>query len=280
MYAGEGEPLLYKHISSLAVLTKESGIDVSFTTNATVLPEDFLELALPNTSWIKASINAGSAKTYSMIHKTKEDDFFKVIEHLKKMVRHRKQHELKVTLGAQSLLLPENVNEMQQLVKICRDEIGLDYLVIKPYSQHTYSNTNMYENIKYNEFIGLKDELEAMSSEQFKVIFRDQTMNKYTEGNQNRYQKCYSTPNLWAYVMADGRVFSCSAYLLDDRFSLGNINDLSFQDIWHGERRMKNMKYILNELDINQCRVNCRMDEANRFLDAVYNQNVAHVNFI
>ena len=280
MYAGEGEPLLHKQISEMAALTKQSGIDVAFTANATVLPKDFLEVALPNTSWIKASINAGTAETYSKIHQTKESDFFKAINHLTKMVRYREEHNLGVTLGAQSLLLPDNVGEMEQLAKICRDEIGLDYLVIKPYSQHSFSETHVYEDIDYSGWVSLKEELESISSEQFQVVFRDQTMKKHLKGSQSRYQKCLSSPNLWAYIMADGRVFSCSAYLLDERFDLGNINEALFKDIWQGERRMRNMEYVLNRLDINQCRVNCRMDEANRFLDVIYNQTVTHVNFI
>jgi len=280
MYAGEGEPLLHKQIATMAEITKQSGIDVSFTTNATVLPKDFLERALPNTSWIKASINAGTSRTYSEIHKTKEADFHKAVDHLKQMVAYREAHNIKITLGAQSLLLPENFSEMQYLIELCRDEIGLDYLVIKPYSQHMFSDTHVYEAIDYKEFFNLRDELVKMSTETFKVVFRGETMKKHTEGNSQRYKKCHATPNVWAYIMADGRVFSCSAFLLDSRFDLGNINNNSFREIWEGKAREENFKFVSDELDISECRVNCRMDKVNRFLESVTVKDVEHVNFI
>jgi len=280
MYAGEGEPLLHKQIAEMTEITKQSGMDVSFTTNATVLPKDFLERALPNTSWIKASINAGSAKTYSEIHKTKESDFDKATDHLKQMVAYREANSIKVTLGAQSLLLPENFGEMHGLTKLCRDEIGLDYLVIKPYSQHMFSDTHVYEGIDYKEFFNIRDELVEMTTETFKVVFRDETMKKHTEGNHQRYQKCHATPNLWAYIMADGRVFSCSAFLLDDRFNLGNIHDNSFQEVWEGEKRKKNFEFVKHGLDISECRLNCRMDEVNRYINAIDHQTIEHINFI
>ncbi len=280
MYAGEGEPLLHKQISKIVEITKQSGIDVSFTTNATVLPKDFLEVALPNTSWIKASINAGTPKTYAQIHQTKEKDFFKAVEHLKMMVEYRAKHNLKVTLGAQSMLLPENVDEMEELVRVCRDEIGLDYLVIKPYSQHMFSITHQYEGVDYTKYALYEKKFTDMSSENFDVIFRGHSMKKYVSGNNQRYKKCYATPNLWAYVMADGRVFSCSAYLLDDRFNLGNINEHSFKEIWEGCQRKENFEFVKNGLDIRECRLNCRMDEVNRYIDSIENQTIEHINFI
>ena len=230
-------------------------------------------------SWIKVSFNAGDRDTYSKIHRTQPKDFDRVVENLRAAVQWKKQNNSDLALGIQSLLLPENVHTMEDLVVLAKD-IGLDYVVIKPYSQHKFSNTEIYKDIDYKPYLDLGDKLSIHNTSDFNVVFRINTINNWLSQQDQRYCKCLATPSMWGYIMADGSVYSCSAYLLDDRFKLGNIGEESFSDIWTSDRKMQNANFVANELDIAECRVNCRMDQVNRYLDNVVNENTPHFNFI
>lgn len=292
MYAGEGEPLLHKGLSRIISNTKNSGIDVSITTNATPLTEKFVEESIVNVTWIKASIDAGKAETYAKVHGTREEAFEFVWRNLENAIKIRQKYSLNPvehTFGAQMLLLPENADEAIIFAKRAKD-IGLDYAVIKPYSQHKKSETHIYENISYDKYMEIDDELKELNSKNFETIFRKKTMNELKK-DKPEYPKCLSTPHFWAYIMANGDVYGCSAYLGDKKFCYGNINENSFKEIWLGEKRMENMDYVNRVLDIGECRRNCRMNHVNNSLWKVVNgeiklgdiditEDLPHKNFI
>ena len=276
MFAGEGEPLLHKELDDIIEHCANVGISSSITTNFVFLNEKNVDKFFKNASWIKISINAGTKETYSAIHRTKEDDFNKVIENMKLAVKVKKENNYKCTLGAQMLLLPENQNEALTLAKIVK-EIGLDYLVIKPYSQHLFSETKIYKDIDYKPMLELEKELKKLNDENFNVVFRSNTMKKLDSGQS--YNKCYSTPYFWAHLMANGDLYGCSAYLQQSKFCYGNLKENTFQEVWESEKRIKSITYVKEKLDISGCRANCRMDEVNRYLWRLKNPQ-DHDNFI
>lgn len=259
MFAGEGEPLLHKQMDVMVLGTVKSGIDVAFTTNGVLL--DRLA-SLDQCNWVKVSVNGGTSKTYAAVHRTKERDWDTVWKNIGDAVKRKG----KCMIGVQTLFLEEISNEVQQLYDMC-DERGVDYLVVKPYSQHKFSITHAYENIVTRT--------PQIKTNHTQFIWRGET----DATKEIPYEKCQATPYFWAYIMATGDVYSCSAYLLDERFRLGNINAQSFDQIWRGEKRRENYGFVKKTLDIHECRVNCRMDKANRYLTDLV-KGVPGQNFI
>lgn len=276
MYAGEGEPLLHPDIAAIAEATRAAGIDVAFTTNATLLKPALAERLLPVTSWIKTSINAGTADTYARIHRTKAADFDRVIEHMAAAAALKRRHGWRCALGMQAVLLPDNWDEMELLAGIARDA-GMDYLVVKPYSQHTQGVQDAYAGVRYQAAEGLAQRLAAYATPTFAPLVRLNTMRKWDEGARP-YERCQALP-FWSYIDAGGDVWGCSIYMKDERFLYGNVKEASFAAIWSGERRRASLDFVHHRLDIGGCRVNCRMDEINRYLWELRHPQ-EHANFI
>jgi GTP 3',8-cyclase len=277
MFAGEGEPVLYKQLPEIIEQCTQVDIDTALTTNMVPFTRKNTEVFVRNCKWIKVSINAGTAETYEMIHRCRNGDFERVVENMHRASQVKKAVASGCTLGAQMLLLPENADTAVSLAKTVR-EAGFDYLVIKPYSQHPSSITTKYKEIDYWKYLSLADELKKFESERFKIIFRFDTIKKLLN-LQRTYTQCHAVPFFWAYITASGDVFGCSAYLASPDFGYGNIAAEGFREIWEGTRRQQNLAKINRDLHIGQCRVNCRMDEINRYLHELVVPG-EHVNFI
>lgn len=268
MFGGTGEPLVHKRISAITRSAADVGLDVAFTTNAVLLNK--LD-AVDRCTWIKVSLNAGRRDTYAAVHKTDASDWDKVWANIADAVKRKG----KCTIGVQCVVLPENVYEMRELATKCI-EVGVDYLVLKPYSQATFMLSRQYEGINYADMRAYLQGVKEFSTKNFQVIYRSQAMEQEI-GKKHGFTKCNATPFFWTYSMADGRMFTCSAHLLDERFCIGNLNEQSFQEIWEGEKRRECWE-MMREFDIKRCRLSCRMAQQNKYLQDF--ERTQHVNFI
>lgn len=256
-YAGEGEPLLHKKINEIVEQTLDAGIDVSFITNGVLLDKlDNIE----KLKWIRVSLNAGTRETYAKVHQTKPEDFDRVVANLKTAV----QRKGACTIGIQMTLIPENQSEVENFKSI-GSEIGLDYTTIKAYLQPRPAVQTQYT--KFIPIVPAGDNLLVVRNNAFAT-------------QSIPYPRCLSVPYLWAYIMANGDVYACSAgHLLDDRFMVGNINTHTFKEIWQSDKR-RTLWEFMKTYDLKECRVNCHLNQTNIYLDELVNNGVEHVNFI
>ena len=57
-------------------------------------------------------------------------------------------------------------------------DLGADYLVIKPYAVHRLSLRTEYRELTYGDCSALAQELSALNTPRFKVIFRHETLRR------------------------------------------------------------------------------------------------------
>lgn len=276
MYAGTGEPLLHKNFTEIVSWTKKKGIDVAVTSNGVMFTEEKAEECLGNLSWFRVSLDAGTAETYAKIRKTKAKDFDVVLNNISNAVKIRNKNKYNCTIGAQLIILPQNINEMGILAKKLKS-IGTDYLIIKPYSQHPLSKNRLGKLIDYSKVLHKKDELKKYSSKNFNIIFRSNAMEKIN--SKVNYQQCYGL-SFSAYLLENGDLFPCIEVLGSKKYVYGNIYRESFKGIWQGMRRKKVMEQLnRNFATINSCERQSRLEEMNEYLWNLKNPP-RHVNFI
>ena len=273
IFSGEGEPLLNKNLPDMVNCIKSFGVDVAMSSNAALLTKKVSEECLGAFTWIRFSIASMEEESYDKIQRGKDGDLDRVKSNLADVVEVKRKNGYSTTLGVQCLLLPDNMNQLPAMAKELR-EIGVDYLTIKPFSQHLHSSNKM--DIDYEEFLNLEKEVTEYSTENFAVYFRSNAMKKMH--HKKLYDKCLGLPFM-THIDAKGNVWPCVAHIGTEGFCYGNVNEETFEEIWEGKRRKEVVEKLYNS-DINKvCREACRLDEINKYLDELKHPG-EHVNFI
>ncbi len=272
MFAGEGEPLLYKKIGQVVRTSKESGMDVAIASNGALLTPRLAADILPYLSWIRISIDAGNPKTYAQMHGTREDNFEIVMRNIRTAAEIKRQKGYTVVIGTQALLTKPNLNELEQLAHRVKEE-GADNIQIKPYSHHPSSKNDL--SFDYTAAEEMRVRLEGIASENFQVVYRTNTIDKILGAKE--YSHCHGAP-FFSLIDAHGNVIPCNLFYGNPEFTYGNINEHLFSEIWGSERRKAVNKKLLDG-GVKECRRGCRLDHVNSYLERLINPH-PHDNFI
>ncbi len=275
MFAGAGEPLLHPDICDLVAYARKVGIDVSITTNGSLLTAQMSQKLLQHLAWLRISLNAGSPENYAKIHGCTGDNFEIVLQNLSDAVSLKNEYHLPLTIGVQCLILGENVAEIPDLASRLK-KTGVDYFSLKPYSRHPNCiNTKLEDPHPMIDKTWFAD-INSHSTENFEVIVRNKAINSIN-ANSKSYPHCLGLP-FFACIEADGNIYPCHTFINNIEYSYGNIIDMSFKEVWGSSRKLKVMQKLASENN-DKCRLSCRLDQINLYLWQLKNPP-AHVNFI
>ena len=204
--------------------------------------------------------------------------FERTLAALREAVRVRNERQLPVTVGVQFLMIRQNLDDIEKALSLYSD-IGVDYLSFKPYSEHPQMINKSGFTYSKEMIASIAQQVERFEpSGPTRIIFRKAATDAYAEGVQ-QFSHCCALP-FWGYISSRGDFYTCSVYLNDDRFRVGNIYQEGMPGIVFGAKRRDSIAFCEKELEIDhECRVNCRMARINEFLEQL-NQKPDHINFI
>lgn len=263
IFSGSGEPFVNPSLMDFIEYTKKKGIDVAAISHGGLLTREKAKVVAANLSWIRISLNAGTAKTREEIHKV--DDFEKVLGNLAGLAEEKKIQNSKIHIGVGIAVCPENWEEVYEGAKRVR-ETGVDYFQIKPVIWHPMSKDKQYEEEFFRNTLPLIRRTKAeLETDTFKIFVKEDQFAGVLSSDYERstYKKCYST--FFPVIEANKKVYYCSQTRGLPEFCLGDLSINTFKEIWESEQRKK----VIENIDISKCQPICRCHQLNKTLWAI-----------
>jgi len=270
IFTGGGEPLCNPYTLEIVDLAGKKGLDLGFITNGSLLKEEACEIILKNCTWMRVSLDAGSAEIFKLTHGLDGKEFNKVIEKINLLVRTKKRIRSKCTIGVGFLTCDATVSDMVNTT-ILTKKLGVDYLQFRPMQIHrggkfdyhwTDVEDKVQECLKYSD-----NNFQVLYSKHKYDMARDSMFGRY-------YQKCYGQ-QFATVIAASGKMYICCHLRGYEKYCIGDLNKDSFEKIWRSKRRRE----IIEKIDFADCIPLCRDNTFNQILWNI-KQPREHVNFL
>jgi len=261
----DGESTLSPIYEHTIIRGSELGISMAVATHGFNTRYEALERILPHLTYLRVNISAGEPKRYGEIMGVSEKHFNQVIQNIRDMVEIKKKNNLKVTIGMQMVLMPEDADQVIPLAKLGK-EIRPDYLVVKHTSDSEDGKLGV-DYSKYAELTHILEEAESYSDETYQVTVKWSKIN--AEGKRT-YKQCYGAP-FQLQISGSGLVAPCGMLFNErySRFHIGNITQQRFKDIVKSDKYWEVMNHLASpNFDAQKmCGSLCLQHKVNEYLD-------------
>lgn len=256
---GAGEPTLHPKIEQIIEGLGELGIEVAMFTNGSCITERTAKAIADHCTFVRFSLTGASPEVHDLVHAN--GDFHRVIENIRRVVAARTG--TLPTLGSQFVLASYSARDLVEGAALAKS-LGLDYFEIKPCYFAPGKPDQMENTLEYDQAAELMARAQQYEDENFRVYAKhEQAHTVFTHLDDREYDDCPGHRST-AVLEADLEMYICVNHKIPE-FSFGNLRDLSFADVWHGDRR----RDILRRLNVRECVPRCRQDPLNKIVHEI-----------
>lgn len=264
-WTGGGEPLVHSRFSEISRFTKECGIKQGLFTNGSLITKSVAETILDTHEWVRISLDAGCAETFKRIKGV--DQFTIVLNKVRNLVDLRGKRS-KPDIGIGFVITPDNYKDIPKFSKLVKS-LKVDYGQFKPCIQNFKINWQFESKWWREKVIPLLEHAVASNP---KIVVNDYKFKDLLDNKHRRdYDICYGH-NFVPCIGADGNVWLCTHMRDIKEYSLGNLYEQSFKEIWMGERRQE----VIREIDFKNCQFCCKNHEINKALYTIKHPTARH----
>lgn len=270
IFTGGGDPLCHRDTPAMIELAGQCGLDVALITNASLLNEETMRIALEHCVWMRISIDAASPEVFQEMHGLPEIAYNKVIENTKRLVELKKETGSKTTIGIGYLTCGATKPGMVEMARTC-GEWGVDYLQFRPLQIH-HGGEFQYDWVDVDEEI---EQAVKYSTNDYKVLYSQHKYQSIKRRDYGRdYCKCYGQ-QFASTIAANGKMYICCHTRDFEKYCLGDLHTQSFKEIWESEQRQQ----AIANIDFKDCIPLCRDNTFNQILWQIKQPRV-HENFL
>lgn len=256
---GGGEPLLHKNIEKIISAIDASPMEYGVITNLSIEKTPHF---LSKATWIRVSVDAGTEKTYDIIHRPPPGSFSHVLSNIKAL-------SPLVDIGICFLVHRDNWTEILTSAKLFK-ESGARYIQFKPvYEEDRGKNIEPF----IGEINTLLDEASSLADSNYEVINLIKRLDNLS-GKKRDFSKC-RVQDYAVQLGVDGKIYVCCLMKYIPGFCLGDLKSQTFKEIWNSENR----KSFLKNHNAQNCPP-CWYDTANEVLEYMETADPANMNFI
>jgi MoaA/NifB/PqqE/SkfB family radical SAM enzyme len=267
-FTGGGEPTVHPEHERIFTRAEELGLKRALVTNGVSMSDPLIAM-LPRFSWVRVSIDAGTAETYAKVRDTPAGHFNKVWGNVTRLT-HAIRLQPGCVLGIGYVVTPENWEEIGEGVRMAA-ESGAAYIRLS--AMFSTDGAWPYRNI-YGEIKNFIHEVaDLWQRPDFKVhdLFGER-LQDLEEGPPD-YPVCYYQ-HYNTYIGGDLNVYRCCVLAYNKRGLLGSVKNQPY-----GEFLAKPAtQNLLNSFDARGCE-RCQFNSKNRAMNYILGPKPAHAEF-